>query len=53
MDIEGKLNLLYIDRIEYTKRFVESAAVLIGGMSMVDYDEETLIEESKNIAKNF
>jgi len=32
---------------------VESAAVLIGGMSMVDYDEETLIEESKKHCEEF
>lgn len=32
---------------------MESAAVLIGGMSMVDYDEETLIEESKKHCEEF
>lgn len=32
---------------------MESAAVLIGGMSMVDYDEEILIEESKKHCEEF
>lgn len=32
---------------------MESAAVLIGGMSMFDYDEETLIEESKKHCEEF